>query len=138
LLAASGYRTVGRYFMDRTQPRALVIDDEQHLRSLLCELLTLWGVRADAAANAVDALRLFERGAYDMVLTDLVMPGVSGLDLIRSVRQRNSRVGVIMLTASAADLEGERERLGFTLLHKPVDLRGLEAAVRQALALPAS
>jgi CheY-like chemotaxis protein len=123
--------------MDGTQLRALVIDDERHLRSLLCELLAVWGLRADAAANGVDALRLFERGAYDVVLTDLVMPGVSGLDLIRSVRQRDPRVGVIMLTASAADLESERDQLRFILLHKPVDLRGLETAVRQALASPA-
>ncbi len=124
--------------MDGTQPRALVIDDERHLRSLLCELLAVWGLRADAAANGIDALRLFERGAYDVVLTDLVMPGVSGLDVIRNVRQRDPRVGVIMLTASPADLESERDRLGFSLLHKPVDLRGLETAVRQALAPPAS
>jgi two-component system response regulator AtoC len=115
------------------RPRALVIDDEKHVRRMLCDLLAAWGVSADAAADGADGLQLFERGAYDLILTDLRMPGVSGLEVIRGIRQRGSRVGVIMLTASVTELDVEGSRLGFTLLHKPVDFGGLEAAVRQAL-----
>lgn len=114
-------------------PRVLVIDDEQHIRGFLSELLMTWGCQADVAANGREGLSLFEPGRYDLVLTDLLMPGVTGLEVIETVRGADAGVGVIMLTASTADLESDRRRLGFTLLQKPVQLDALERAVKRAL-----
>ncbi len=115
-------------------PRVLVIDDEEHIRGLLSELLMTWGCQADVAANGREGLSLFEPGRYDLVLTDLLMPGVTGLEVVKTVRDADASVGVIMLTASTADLESDRRRLGFTLLQKPVPLDVLERAVKRALA----
>src|SRR6266581_9583172 len=114
-------------------PRVLVIDDERHVRGLLSELLTGWGCEADVAASGAEGLALFKEKSYDLVLTDYVMPGGSGLELVENVRNSDGTVGVIMLTASGADLDVHGRRLRFQLLRKPLQIDHLEAAVKQAL-----
>ena len=114
-------------------PRVLVIDDERYVRGLLSELLTVWGYENDVAASGAEGLALFKEKSYDLVLTDYLMAGGSGLDLVENVRTRDSDVGVIMLTASGAELDTHVRRLGFTLLRKPVRIDRLELAIRQAL-----
>jgi len=116
-----------------TPPRVLVVDDERYVRGLLSELLTVWGCEADLAASGSEGLRLFKQKSYDLVLTDYVMPGGSGLELVENVRNSDAEVGVIMLTASGADLDVQGRRLGFKLLRKPLQIEDLEAAVKQAL-----
>ena len=116
-----------------SSPRVLVIDDERHVRGLLSELLTVWGCEADVAASGAEGLALFKEKSYDLVLTDYVMPGGSGLELVENVRNRDADVGVIMLTASGAEMDNHVRRLGFTLLRKPLQIERLEVAVRQAL-----
>jgi CheY-like chemotaxis protein len=115
-------------------PRVLVVDDERHVRAMLCDLLTLWGCRAVAAASGREALARFADGGWDLVLTDLIMPGMSGLELAEQVRGRDASVEVIMLTGSSADLDAPARGLRFTVVRKPVPLAALEAAVREALA----
>lgn len=114
-------------------PRVLVIDDERHVRQLLCELLAVWGCDADEATNGDEGLTLFRSGGYDLVLTDLAMPGVTGLEVIERVRRSDPEVGVIMLTGSAADVDAQGRRLRFTLLRKPLQLETLQSAVERAL-----
>jgi len=116
-----------------SSPRVLVIDDERHVRGLLSELLTVWGCEADVAASGAEGLALFKEKSYDLVLTDYVMAGCSGLELVENVRNRDADVGVIMLTASGAEMDNHVRRLGFTLLRKPLQIEQLEVAVRQAL-----
>ena len=114
-------------------PRVLVVDDERYVRGLLSELLTIWGCEADVASNGTEGLMLFKQKSYDLVLTDYVMPGCSGLELVENVRTSDAAVGVIMLTASGADLDSYGRRLGFTLLRKPLQIDRLEMAVKQVL-----
>lgn len=114
-------------------PRVLVIDDERNVRQLLCELLTVWGCDADEATSGAEGLTLFQQGDYDLVLTDLAMPGVTGLEVIENVRTTDPEVGVIMLTGSAADVRVQERRLRFTLLRKPLQLETLQTAVKRAL-----
>jgi len=114
-------------------PRVLVVDDDRHIRGLLTELLTTWGCETDVAASGTEGLTLFKQKSYHLVLTDYVMPGGSGLELVENVRNSNPAVGVIMLTASGAELDSHGRRLGFTLLRKPLQIDRLEKAVRQTL-----
>ena len=88
-------------------PRVLVIDDERFIRGLLAELLTVWGCEADVAANGTEGLALLDLKSYDLVLTDYVMPGSTGVELVERVRSRDQGIGVIMLTGSEADLESD-------------------------------
>jgi CheY-like chemotaxis protein len=118
---------------DTRMPRILVVDDEERVRSLLCDLLTAWGCQAVEASSGDKALALFEEGDYDLVLTDFLMPGRSGLELIRDIRSRDAAIGVIMFTASSDDLDADSQQLEFSLLRKPVQLDVLRSAVAQAL-----
>ena len=113
--------------------RVLVIDDESHVRGLLCELLNVWGYEADAASSGREGIARFAQGRYDLVLTDLVMPGLTGLEVAETVRHADPDVSVIMFTGSGADLHLHGRRLGFTLLRKPLEVQGLETAVKRAL-----
>src|SRR2546428_2335697 len=101
---------------------------------MLCDALALWGCRPDGAASASEGLQLFVQGGYDLVMTDFRMPGADGLELIESVRDRDPSVGVIMFTASAAGLERQQQRLGFTPIPKPVHPPRLGTAGPEALA----
>ena len=113
-------------------PRILVIDDDRYVRTLLCDLLQAWGYEADAAADGREGLALFDPGRHDVVLTDLGMPGVTGLDVVAGVRDRDAEVGVIMFTAFTGDLDAHGRRLGFTILRKPLDIEAHRRAVRAA------
>jgi CheY-like chemotaxis protein len=109
--------------------RVLVVDDERHVRFMLCDLLAHWGCEADAVTNAAEGLERLEPGAYDVLLTDFGMPGMNGVELVERARARDADLRVIMLTASGADLDPAARRLGFTLLRKPLDLGRLKVAL---------
>ena len=113
--------------------RILVIDDDRYVRTLLCDLLEAWGYAPDGAADGREGLTRFNPGIYDLVLTDLGMPGLSGLDVVAGVRDRDAEIGVIMFTAFTGDLEADGRRLGFTVLRKPLDIEALRRAVRAAV-----
>src|SRR4029450_4314500 len=115
-----------------TAPRVLVVEDERSVRGLLSELLTVWGYETDVAASGAEGLALFKEKSYDLVLTDYLMAGCSGLELVENVRTRGADVGVIMLTASGAEMDTHVRRLGFTLLRKPLQIDRLEVAGSQA------
>lgn len=115
------------------QPRILVVEDDRHVRALLCDLFGTWGYEVDAAANGRDALALFDPGVHDVVLTDFAMPELTGLDVVAGVRDRDRAVAVIMLTGSMRNLDGEGRRLGFRLLYKPLDIEGLRRAVHESV-----
>jgi DNA-binding response OmpR family regulator len=115
------------------QPRVLVIDDDRYVRTLLCDLMEAWGYVAEGAADGRQGLTLFAPGRYDVVLTDLGMPGPSGLDVVTGVRLVDADVSVIMFTAFTGDLEADGRRLGFTVLRKPLEIEALRRAVRAAI-----
>jgi len=120
------------------QPRILVIDDDRHVRMLLSDLLSAWGYDADVAADGIEGLALFERGTYDMVLTDLAMPNVTGLDVVAGVRDRDPSIAVILFTGVMGEVAGEDQRLGVKVLRKPLDIDDLRRALQDTLAGSAS
>jgi CheY-like chemotaxis protein len=113
--------------------RALVIDDDRYVLSLLCDLLGSWGYEVDGVGSPAEGLRRFEARPYDVVVTDLTMPGVNGIEVVTRIRAHNDTVGVIVFTAATGDLDDARERLRFTLLRKPLEIEVLRRAVREAL-----
>jgi CheY-like chemotaxis protein len=115
-------------------PRILVIEDNQHVRMLLGDLMSAWGYEADVAADGAEGLALFGRGAYDAVLTDLAMARVTGLDVAAGVRDLDPSVAVILFTAFTGEVAGGERRPGFTVLRKPLDIDGLHRVLRDTLA----
>jgi DNA-binding response OmpR family regulator len=82
----------------------LVVDDEQHIRDLVGMYLTAAGYRVDHAEDGVEALAKFRSGRPDLVLLDLMLPGMDGAKVCEVIRAE-SRIPVIMLTARDTDLD---------------------------------
>ncbi len=119
---------------DAVRLRALVIDDESSIRHLLSEVLDSLGFHVDAAADGRAGLALYEERIYELVVTDLNMPGLSGWEVVEGVRRRGPAAGLIMVTGSAENLDRERARAqALVLLQKPFRIEELRNAIEEAL-----
>ena len=123
--------------------RILVVDDHASLREMLCFLLQGEGYAVESAGSGEEALRRYERQAPDLVITDINMPGMSGLELMRELRARAAQderdVEVVVITAH--DRRGiGAEAIGdgaADYLTKPFDNVELRVVVRQVLRVAA-
>ncbi len=77
----------------------LIVDDEQPVRNLLAKILEQAGYSCKAAAGAAEARQCLNREAFDLILTDVMMPGETGIDLIRFISEAYPDTGIIMVTA---------------------------------------
>ena len=114
--------------------RALLIDDDARLSELLASYLGPHGFVVDHAANGARGLTLLEGGAYDLVLLDVMMPGMDGLEVCKRIRQK-SRVPIVMLTArgDATDRVVGLELGADDYVPKPFSPRELLARMRAVL-----
>jgi len=115
--------------------RVLVVDDEQAITSVVSKALRREGLVCEVASSGEEAVHVFERGGFDLVITDIRMPGMSGIELARTIKGREPLIPVIIMTAFAeVDSAVEAVRLAADdYLLKPFDLRDLSASVRRAL-----
>lgn len=113
----------------------LVVDDEPAVRGALARALALERYEVALAAGAHEALELLSERAYDLILLDVLMPGMSGLELCRRLRQAKDRTPVLMLTARETidDRVEGLEAGADDYLPKPFALRELLARVRALL-----
>jgi CheY-like chemotaxis protein len=116
----------------------LVIDDDPAVRRFLKDSLAEWGGHVETAVNGVEGIRAFRACRPALVLTDLLMPGVTGLEVIRTIRSLDDRVPVVLVTGQAAfQKSAVAHRYGFTaVLSKPFGLNELEAVVTPLLVKP--
>jgi two-component system capsular synthesis sensor histidine kinase RcsC len=114
-------------------PRILLVDDNTIVRDMLVDLVGSLGYRADSAASGEEALALFDRRRYDMVLTDLLMPGMSGWDVLAAVRQRDAHIPVVIVTGSPVVGDPRASQPGVAVLKKPVDVTALDAMIKKML-----
>ena len=112
----------------------LVVDDDQLLRKLVTDQLARSGFDAAGAASGEEALAALQAADYDVVLLDIRMGGMSGLDALREIRKIEDAPEVIMLTADTLLGTGlEAMRLGaYDYLTKPATLDEMEAVIRKA------
>ena len=80
--------------------RILVIDDEAVIRMLVVEILESAGHEVTSAESAEVALTLLEVAEFDLVVSDVIMPGLSGLELLEAVRARRASLPVILVTGA--------------------------------------
>jgi len=83
----------------------LVVEDDENIRTGLVDTLESEGYRATPATDGRQALDLFGRERFDLVLLDIMMPEVSGYDVCRSIRLLNQHIPVIMLTAKGEEID---------------------------------
>ncbi len=123
--------------MSQTRPYVLLVDDDEAAVGLLAEILERERYRVATATSVTEALKqVATSGPFDLVLTDLRMPGASGLDLLRVVRDRFPDTIVIVLTAFGdAAAAAEAIRAGaYDFISKPYELSDLRQMIVRALA----
>jgi DNA-binding response OmpR family regulator len=119
-----------------SKARVLIVDDEREFAATLTERLSLRGYAASAAFSAEEALAAVATSAPDVVLLDLNLPGVRGVELLMALRQQLPRGEIILLSGHldlADKIEGVRID-AFGLLLKPVDMKELTAKIDAAQA----
>ena len=112
----------------------MVVDDDAVLRKLLSDQVARMGFDSGTASSGEEALAALSKSDFDVVLLDIRMPGISGLDTLREIRKLEDAPEVIMLTADTSLGTGlEAMRLGaYDYLTKPATLDEIEAVVRKA------
>ena len=117
------------------QDKILVVDDDASEREGLAELLRMWGYDAEIAADGHQALTQAAAFNPSVVISDLRMPGMNGMEVLRQMRESQPEVIFIMLTAQGTIEEAvEATKLGaFNFLEKPVDPKRLQVELRNCL-----
>ncbi len=115
--------------------RVLIVDDEKGMRDFLSIMLKKEGYAAQAVESAEQAAEAIGRGDFDLVITDISMPGHSGLDVLKQAKTANPDTPVIMITAYASTESAvEALKLGaYDYIIKPFDVEELKIVVRNAL-----
>ncbi len=118
-----------------TRARLLVVDDERSMRELLSIVLRREGYDVTLAENGRNAIDHLERGRFDLLISDIKMPDMSGVDVLRAAKRIDPDIVGIMITAfAAADTAIEAMRIGaHDYLSKPFDVDELKIKVRNAL-----
>jgi two-component system NtrC family sensor kinase len=120
----------------------LVVDDEPELARLICETLAEDGHHVESASDGNAALARVRERPFDLIVSDLHMPGMGGERLYEELRRVRPELGRRLLLISGDTVgdapEAVAERTGLPLLHKPFDVEGLRRVVRERLALGSS
>ncbi|MDJ0668159.1 MAG: response regulator [Desulfobacterales bacterium] len=113
--------------------QVLVVDDEPTICSLMNVFLTQRGYQVHIANTGADALNLFKEALPDIVLLDISMPGMRGIDVLRQIKAINANCGVIMLSAYGDDetIQEAMDMGAFCYIQKPMELTDLNARLEE-------
>jgi CheY-like chemotaxis protein len=120
--------------------KVLVVDDDPAVRKSIDRVLTGKGYAVITAENGEEALRKLNEEQYDLVYTDIRMPGISGLEVAEEVKARKPWTPVVIITGYGTDAAQARAKAaGVTsFVHKPLSPEMIEDSARDALAAPAA
>lgn len=115
--------------------KVLLVDDEVEFVTTLSERLNLRGVHAQTAFDGGEALRCLEEDPPQVVVLDMMMPGLGGLEVLQRIRKEYPQIPVILLTGHSSTRDGmEGMRLGaFDYLMKPLNIGELIEKIGKAL-----
>ena len=116
-------------------PKVLVVDDEEKVRKYMSRLLKIRGFEVDTAPDGTTALSMIQESEVDIVLLDVLMPGMDGITVLKEIKKTKPAIEVVMLTGNASvETAIEGMRIGaFDYLLKPVDLDNLYLCLKEAL-----
>jgi DNA-binding response OmpR family regulator len=113
--------------------RLLVVDDDRAIRKLLERIARRAGFEVDAAKDGMEALEMLDQRDYDIALIDLMMPRLSGYELVQRMGTRARRPIVIVATAlTASDVASVDDTLVRHVIRKPFDVSAVVAALNEA------
>ncbi len=121
--------------IDREDARILVVDDDKELADGLVESLSNLGYLAAAAYGGREALTRFEQGAFQLVITDLKMPDMDGMELLEAVKARDKQAVVIVITGYGT-IESAVKAItngAYDFITKPIKMEELEVIIDRAL-----
>ncbi len=116
--------------------RILLAEDDESLRGFLSRALERAGYEVRSCADGEEAIDALSDGPYDLLLTDIVMPGVDGIEVAREAAAREPGLRIMFITgfAAVALAAGARAPQGSKVLSKPVHLREIVAEVERMMA----
>ncbi len=118
------------------KPRVLVIDDEPDMLRMLSFVLTMEGFQITTVRSGEQALAAFDADAFDVVVTDLKMPGMDGFETLRAIKAVDSTVQIVVVTGFATPQTAAlcEEAGAFEIVRKPFDLENLKTVLLDAFA----
>ncbi|AJF06007.1 sigma-54-dependent transcriptional regulator [Geoalkalibacter subterraneus] len=119
----------------KSSTQILVIDDEAHNRQALTLLLSHSGYQVQSAVTGEEALEIMEKKPFEIIITDLFLPGVSGIDILKRVKEDSPYTSVILITGNAsAETAVEAMKEGaFDYITKPFNFEKLKVIVAKAV-----
>jgi len=114
--------------------KVLVIDDQPMLRDLLAEFLELLGHEADLAADGPEGLARFDPSVHQVVLTDFLMPGMTGLQVAEAIQARGCTTPIVMISGFATpDDERRAGEAGLRFVCKPITFAQFKATMAEVV-----
>jgi DNA-binding NtrC family response regulator len=120
--------------MDEEKYHILIIEDDLSIRDALCEILCTEGYDADGSADGENGINVFKKKSYDLVIVDLKLPGMDGIEVLRQLKQINHDIVVIIMSGYASlDSAIQAVKDGaYDYLTKPFKLDEIRVAVKNA------
>ena len=114
--------------------KVLVIDDQPLLRDLLAEFLELMGHEADLVADGSEGLARFDPLVHQAVLTDFLMPGLTGLDVAEAIRVQGCTTPIVMLSGHTTPADERRAlEAGLRFVSKPISFAQFETTMAEVV-----
>ena len=115
--------------------KVLLVDDEEEFVTTLAERLEMRGFDPGIAISGDQALSMVQDKAFDLIVLDLMMPGIGGLEVMKQIKSANPDMPIILLTGQGSTKEGMEgmNQGAFDFLMKPLDIEELISQIHEAL-----
>lgn len=121
--------------MDDNKKRILVVEDDEEMRSLLKDFFEEDGFEIDSVGNGSEAFRKLSKESFDLIITDIRMPGLTGLDILPGIKKLQPEVSIIVITAFGSEEVRRKalERGATAYLEKPILFNKLRTLVHEVV-----
>lgn len=115
--------------------KILIVDDNPNMSSLLSEMLEVFDYESIRANDGMEAIKIVDQGDISMVITDMRMPKMSGLDLLQKIKEGNPDLPVVVISGYALDDEGSNllESMADGFLNKPFKMSDIEELLKKVV-----
>ena len=114
--------------------KVLIIDDEPQIRDIFAQFVVLLGHEADVAADGQEGLARFDPLVHQAVVTDFLMPGLTGLQVAEAIRARSPTTPIVLISGSAQEADVRRAaEAGLRFLRKPVSFAQFKATLAEVV-----
>lgn len=114
--------------------KILVVDNELEILNVLQDVLSILGYSSVVVTSGKDALEIFEKGKFSLVITDMVMPDINGLDLLKKIKELDSNIPVVIITGFGSEVIEEAIQAGADgYIEKPFKIEDIKNILEKNL-----